>query len=62
MSECASNGSHISTGRIPLNVCHAVMFDCVHELKVGVQILLLVIVVFWFVEAEIPEVKVEGLL
>jgi hypothetical protein len=63
MSESTGNCSYISARRVPLDVCYTVVFDCVHELKVGVQVLLLVVlIILRLLKAEVPEVEIEGLL
>ena len=58
-----SAGSDIAARWIPLNVSHTVVLDCIHELKVGEEFLLTLLgLILGLLEAEIPEVKFEGLL
>jgi hypothetical protein len=63
VTESTGNGGDVAARRVPLNVGHTVVLSRVHELKVGHELLLALLgLVLGLLEAEIPEVEVEGLL
>ena len=57
MSPHTSTGDNEAARRIPLNICHTVVFDGLHQLQVGSKILLTLGLLA--LEVNIPEVQVE---
>ena len=63
VAESTCNGGNVATCRIPLNVSNTVVLGRVHELQVGVDLLVTFLGFFlWPVKAHVPELELERLL
>jgi hypothetical protein len=63
VTESTGNGGDVAARRVPLDVGHTVVLSRVHELEVRHKLLIALLgLVLGLLEAEIPEVEIEGLL